>query len=326
MVRLGLSTVSVVALGFASLSTASPLQKRIAQVITDATHDWEQACLNAGGGQKCNPISIQAFSTLLAGPGPCEQQDAADAMIDLAHTLGSNTEMIRLTQLFVQQPRNSPDSVSVLYCQKAPRNAELNGLFQCQFAGVNPKVFTGSLAVGAPGTIPFGLKAPLSPPGSCKASKKPVPNGQQLEKIVSDPGVGNTISTAAAAPVAKAKLASETAVKSQAAPASKATAAAAPSSNAKSFALKNGQDAQALNANFAKFTTSSACTAGEDACVNGGFAQCVSGKFVLLGCGAGTTCVAAPLVDSAGTSIVCTTPAEALARIQATGAKGGLTG
>lgn len=71
--------------------------------------------LAAGGGQQCNPLSIAAFSTLLAAPGPCEQQDAADNMIDLGKTLTNNSEVIRLTQIFAQQPRNTASfSISTL--------------------------------------------------------------------------------------------------------------------------------------------------------------------------------------------------------------------
>lgn len=65
---------------------------------------------------------------------------------------------------------------------------------------------------------------------------------------------------------------------------------------------------------------------GDQACVDGGFAQCISGKFVVQACSGGLTCVALPLVNKAGTSIACTTQADALARIAATGAQGGLTG
>jgi hypothetical protein len=103
MISLALLSISVQA---APLHI-STLQKRIAQNIPEATAKWEQACLAAGGGQRCNPQSVAAFSTLLAAPGPCEQQDQADSMIDLAKQLGNDAEMIRLTQLFVQQPRNS---------------------------------------------------------------------------------------------------------------------------------------------------------------------------------------------------------------------------
>lgn len=86
------------------------------------------------------------------------------------------------------------------------------------------------------------------------------------------------------------------------------------------FAAQNGQDAIDLNNKFKTLTPNSTCTEGEDACVNDGFAQCVTGKFVLTGCSAGTVCRALPLVNSEGTSITCTTEADAEARIAATGA------
>jgi hypothetical protein len=86
------------------------------------------------------------------------------------------------------------------------------------------------------------------------------------------------------------------------------------------FDLKNGQDAIALNDGFKSLTPDSACTAGQDACVNQQFAQCVSGKFVLQPCAGGTICAALPNVNSAGTSITCTTQADLDARLAATGA------
>lgn len=92
---------------FVASVSAAPLYKRIAQNIPESTAQWEKACLAANGGLQCNPLSVKAFSTLLAAPGPCEQQDAADEMIDLAKQLGNNAQMISLTQTFVQQPRNS---------------------------------------------------------------------------------------------------------------------------------------------------------------------------------------------------------------------------
>jgi hypothetical protein len=44
---------------------------------------------------------------LLAAGKNCDQQDAADQMIDLAKTLNNNAAMINLAQIFVQQPRNA---------------------------------------------------------------------------------------------------------------------------------------------------------------------------------------------------------------------------
>jgi hypothetical protein len=47
---------------------------------------------------------------------------------------------------------------------------------------------------------------------------------------------------------------------------------------------------------------------------------------VMQGCAAGTTCVALPNVNKAGTSISCDTQADAEARMTAAGVTGGLTG
>ncbi|KAK7693777.1 hypothetical protein QCA50_003349 [Cerrena zonata] len=92
------------------------------------------------------------------------------------------------------------------------------------------------------------------------------------------------------------------------------------------FTLQNGKDAQALNAKFKGLSASSACTSGENACINGAFAQCANGKFVTFPCAGGLTCVALPLVNSKGTSITCDTEADATTRIANTGATGGLFG
>lgn len=111
-------------------------------------------------------------------------------MIDLAKQLNNDATMIQLTQIFMQQARNSPNSLSVPYCDQAPKNSELNGLFQCQFQGVST-TFVGNLQPGAAGTIPFGLSSPVNPPRSCPAhTSGGIPDGSQLISITQDPGVG----------------------------------------------------------------------------------------------------------------------------------------
>ena len=84
-----------------------PLSKRIAQTISDSTQQWLKACQAAGGQEQCGNISVTAFTTLLAAAGPCEQQNSADAMVDLAKQLNNDADMIRLAQIFAQQPRNT---------------------------------------------------------------------------------------------------------------------------------------------------------------------------------------------------------------------------
>ncbi|RPD58844.1 hypothetical protein L226DRAFT_539467 [Lentinus tigrinus ALCF2SS1-7] len=187
---------AVLVIGLAAIAVhGMPLQKRIAQTISDSTQQWVQACNKAGGGEQCSNVSVTAFSTLLAAAGPCDQQNSADAMIDLAKQLNNDPDMIKLAQIFAQQPRNTPTSQAVPYCQKAPKNTELNGLFQCQFQSADEQTFVGGLAVGSPGTIPSGQSVPVSPPGSCAASPAgPVPDGQQLLDFIQDLSAGTTAS------------------------------------------------------------------------------------------------------------------------------------
>jgi len=294
----------------AAAVNCAPVEKRIAQTIADSTSAWVKACTAAGGAEKCQPISQVAFTSLLAAGGNCDQQNAADSMIDLAKQLKNNADMIRLAQIFVQQPRNAPDSLQVPYCQKAPKNAELKGLFHCQFAGSKFPAFSGDQT----GNLPLGVAA-VNPEGSCPAHKAgPVPDGVQLETLVTSPGVPSTSGGSASSGSNKKNN-------------NKNSGSTAKNANSlASFTLSNGQAAQKLNAKFTTLKASSSCTAGSQACVNGGFAQCVGGKFAVTQCGGGTQCFALPLVNKAGTSLACTTKADATARIAATGAKGGITG
>ncbi|KAJ4485506.1 hypothetical protein J3R30DRAFT_3281660, partial [Lentinula aciculospora] len=83
-------------------------------------------------------------------------------------------------------------------------------------------------------------------------------------------------------------------------------------------ALKNGQDAISLNAQYQTLTSTSSCTTGEDACVTAKFAQCVNGKFVLQSCATGTICAAIPLDSpSTGTLTTCTTQSDLNTRLAA---------
>lgn len=255
-------------------------------------------------------------------------------------------------------------------------------------------MFVGGLAVGAPGTIPFGMTSPVNPPGSCPANPGgPIADGSQLTDITTVP-----IASGSSGPAADPASSSSTAAgpsststtpadsdsssttpadpDSDSCPAATATqspdvtpsttspsmqtsdgataASLAASTNApvagglsKADLLANGQAAQKLNAQFATLTAGSSCngmylcsstntirhltplfsyTAGENACVNGQFAQCVGGKFVLSPCASTLQCYALPLLLKTGTSVTCDTEADAETRIANSGATGGITG
>ncbi|KAI0765215.1 hypothetical protein C8Q74DRAFT_1037153 [Fomes fomentarius] len=92
------------------------------------------------------------------------------------------------------------------------------------------------------------------------------------------------------------------------------------------FKKQNALDAQALNAKFASLTADDACTDGEQACVQGGFAQCVGGKFQVSQCAGDSQCFVLPLANKAGTSITCDTPEDAAARFTTAGVDGGVDG
>ncbi|TFK61301.1 hypothetical protein BDN72DRAFT_849815 [Pluteus cervinus] len=92
------------------------------------------------------------------------------------------------------------------------------------------------------------------------------------------------------------------------------------------FKQQNALDAQKLNAKFATMQTSDSCQAGDMACIKSSFAQCVGGKWESTPCSTGTICVALPLVNKPGTSLVCDTLGDAVQRFSDAGVSGGLTG
>ena len=174
-----------------------------------------------------------------------------------------------------------PNSLAVPYCQQAPKNSELNGLFQCQFQGANQKTFVGGLALGAAGTIPFGHTEPLNPLGSCAANPTgPIADGTQLTDITQDPGLQNisggsgnssasaTSTEAAATSTEAAATSTEAATSTSEAAATNTEVSACGTSSAattttaassSNFQLQNALDAQKLNAQFATLTADSSC-------------------------------------------------------------------
>ncbi|RIB26424.1 hypothetical protein C2G38_1910961, partial [Gigaspora rosea] len=78
---------------------------------------------------------------------------------------------------------------------------------------------------------------------------------------------------------------------------------------------KNAIKAENLAQKFKDLDKDSDCTSGEVACVQGEFAKCDNGKFVLTPCN-GLDCVVLPLLKKKGTSVTCDTQADADTRIE----------
>jgi len=89
----------------------------------------------------------KGIAALLANADTCAQQVNADAMVDFAKSPGINNKQALIDNAIAyrKHPRNALNingiTPSTLFCQKAPRNAELKGVVNAQLQGVDPGLF-----------------------------------------------------------------------------------------------------------------------------------------------------------------------------------------
>ncbi|KAI0784250.1 hypothetical protein C8Q75DRAFT_795160 [Abortiporus biennis] len=137
-------------------------------------------------GEICGNLAGGAITPLLAAQPECSQQDFADKIIDAAQQFDAATKanMISLAVEYRQAEKNSPPDFTTnpptnrntVFCQKAPKNAELNGLVQAQDPANDPNLFFDpatqkSVKKGdQPNTFPFGTAGSASSSGSAAAS------------------------------------------------------------------------------------------------------------------------------------------------------------
>ena len=134
--------------------TGSILLKRVAQTdLRQVAQSWQNLCIQSGGPRPANndPCLVLAgengTNSLLAGADACAQQDNADAMIDFAKGPGiKNKEaLINNAIAYREHPRNALNINGVVpstpFCEKAPRNTELDGIVNGQLQGVNRGLF-----------------------------------------------------------------------------------------------------------------------------------------------------------------------------------------
>ncbi|KAG5643014.1 hypothetical protein DXG03_001752 [Asterophora parasitica] len=132
-------------------------------------------------GQVCGNLAVQAVTPLLAAQPECSQQDHADAIIDASRQFDAATQanMVALAKEYRQAEKNTPPDFSTnppaarnsVFCQKAPKNLELNGLVQAQDPANDADLFfdPSTQATVRKGTqantAPFsGAAAPRDPP------------------------------------------------------------------------------------------------------------------------------------------------------------------
>ncbi|KDQ25510.1 hypothetical protein PLEOSDRAFT_1066597 [Pleurotus ostreatus PC15] len=145
-------------------------------------------------GQICGVLAGAAITPLLAAQPECSQQDHADAIIDAAKQFDAATQanMIALAIEYRQAEKNTPPDFTTnpptprnsVFCQKAPKNPELNGLVQAQDPANDPTIFfdpatKATVRLGdQPNTFPFGQAggaAPAPAPAVTAAPEAPAP-------------------------------------------------------------------------------------------------------------------------------------------------------
>ncbi|PPR02626.1 hypothetical protein CVT24_002197 [Panaeolus cyanescens] len=135
-------------------------------------------------GQVCGTLAGAAITPLLAAQPECSQQDMADDIIDASRQFDEATQrnMIAIAIEYRQAEKNTPPDFSTnppslrnsVFCQKAPRNAELNGLVQAQDPANDPDLFFDP-ALKA--TVRRGTQANTAPfqGGGAQAPAPPAP-------------------------------------------------------------------------------------------------------------------------------------------------------
>ncbi|KAK7050955.1 hypothetical protein VNI00_005067 [Paramarasmius palmivorus] len=186
-------------------------------------------------GQVCGVLAGEAITPLLAAQPECSQQDHADKIIDAAQQFDDATKanMIALAIEYRQAEKNTPPDFTTnpptarnsVFCQKAPKNAELNGLVQAQDPANDPNIFfdpalKASVTKGSQAnTAPFG--------GAANNGNAGAGAGNNNGNVDVDTGAGGNASATAtdAGATGTACQATVTVTVSDAAPAATATQA-----------------------------------------------------------------------------------------------------
>ncbi|KAF9267790.1 hypothetical protein L218DRAFT_854619 [Marasmius fiardii PR-910] len=146
--------------------------RRFGQENPEVIQKLSSAC----EGGVCGTLAGAAITPLLAAQPECSQQDMADQIIDAAQKFDAATKakMIALAVEYRKAEKNTPPASrkkdfttnpptprNSVFCQKAPKNAELNGLVQAQDPANGDLFFDpatkASVQRGSqPNTAPFG--------------------------------------------------------------------------------------------------------------------------------------------------------------------------
>ncbi|TFK50394.1 hypothetical protein OE88DRAFT_249467 [Heliocybe sulcata] len=196
--------------------------RRFGQEHPDVINKLSSAC----EGQVCGVLAGQAITPLLAAQGECTQQDMADSIIDAAQQFDDATKqnMISLAVEYRQAEKNTPPDFTTnpptnrnsVFCQKAPKNAELNGLVQAQDPANDPDLFfdpNGAKSVkkgSQANTFPFGASGASDSGSSSSAASSAAATSTSAAASATATDASSASTSAAASATTSAADASST--------------------------------------------------------------------------------------------------------------------
>lgn len=154
--------------------------RRFGQEHPPAIQKIDRACPPA----VCGTLAVNAITPLLAAQPECSQQDMADSIIEASKQFNTTTAaaMVAAAIEYRQAEKNTPEDFTKyppalrnsVFCQKAPKNPELNGLVQAQDPANDPNLFFDPATNK---TVLKGSQANTAPFGSAAASQASVTAG-----------------------------------------------------------------------------------------------------------------------------------------------------
>lgn len=173
-------------------------------------------------GQVCGTLAGAAVTPLLAAQPECSQQDLADQIIDASKQFDAATQanMLAIAKEYRQTEKNTPPDFTTnppalrnsVFCQKAPKNPELDGLVQAQDPNNDPELFfdpalKATVKKGTQAnTAPFGGAAAAPAASSSEAATTATATATALPDQTADPACPTavTVTVTGTAPTASA--------------------------------------------------------------------------------------------------------------------------
>ncbi|KAF8968157.1 hypothetical protein BDZ97DRAFT_458267 [Flammula alnicola] len=167
-----------------------------------------QKIRDACPGAVCGTLAGQAVTPLLAAQPECSQQDMADAIIDASKQFDAATAaaMVAAAVEYRQVEKNTPPDFTTnppalrnsVFCQKTPKNPQLNGLVQAQDPSNDPNLFfdpalKATVVKGSQAnTFPFGDAASQSAASQAPATTSAAATGGAV--LIAQPATTSCVS------------------------------------------------------------------------------------------------------------------------------------